>query len=238
MPSVKTLQISFSLPLRPSEIKQWRGAFIEMAGWEDDIFHNHANETQTDEEGNATVVKTERKYHYRYPAVQYRVRRGRAAVFATGAGLSALQKVLTKADWNLNWEGEQQTLYVEDIKMYECVPAMLDTPKLYKIYRYLPLNEKNYERWNNCAGLRERIDLLEHLLTQHIIAYCKSLNWFPEERVVVTLQDIIKTRTVPYHKVRLKAFDLQFTANILLPDFVGVGKGVSAGFGELRGWEE
>ncbi len=238
MQTVKTLQISFSLPITASEIRQWRGAFIQMAGWQDDVFHNHANETRTDENGNNKVVKTHQKYHYRYPMVQYRVHRGKAAVFATGQGLEALQKVLAQADWNLNWQGEKRTLYIEDIKMYQCVPAMLTAPKLYKIYRYMPFNDKNYDRWKNCAGLRERIDLLEHLLTQHIVAYCKSLEWFPEERVVVTLQDMVKTRTVPYHEAKLKAFDLQFTTNILLPDFIGIGKGVSQGYGEMSEWKE
>ena len=58
---IRTLSISFDLPLFTRQIPQWRGAFVELAGVENDLFHNHYNEvgsgkwevgTQLSEVGN------------------------------------------------------------------------------------------------------------------------------------------------------------------------------------------
>ena len=216
---IKTLNISFNLPVRDHQNAQWRGAFIEMAGWENDLFHNHIN------------AET---YIYRYPRIQYRIQNGKASIFAVNEGVDALQQVLANNEWIVNWEGQQFQLFVEDLRMQEHYLTMNKQPITYQLKNYLPFNSKNYEAWLNCSNLKERIILLEGILVGHILAFCTSMDWRLTDRLEIDIQNIFLTKEVEYHKVRLLALNLEFSVNIILPNKIGLGKAVSHGFGSLR----
>ena len=152
---VKTLQLSFDLDINAGQLSKWRGAFIEMAGWEDDRFHNH---------------KGQKSYHYRYPVIQYRMNKGKAGLLAINDGVEAVQQVLAKNDWVLNWQGKRHELKIADLKMSEQPIQVLEEPRPYRIYKWVALNQENLTKWDNCAGLVERIQLLEPILTSHLVA--------------------------------------------------------------------
>lgn len=214
--ALKSLLISFDHPIYTRQIRRWRGAFIEMAGWEDNLFHNH---------------RSKEKYHYRYPQIQYRARKGKAAIFAIGDGVGALQKVLATSDWQIHWDGKAHALQIEDLRMNEHYLRMLAQPRTFKLYRWLALNSDNYTRWTACQNMVERIQLLEKLLTNHLLATLWGLGFDPAERVVVSIQEIRRTVPIRYHEAQLLAFDVVFSCNVLLPAGLGIGKGVSLGFG-------
>lgn len=213
---VRTLILSFNLPLYARQIPRWRAAFIEMAGWEDDRFHNHRGDG---------------KYHYRYPVIQYRVRKGKAAIFAVNEGVEALQKVLASSDWNIRWEGRTQALMVEDLRMQENELRMLAEPKRYQVCQYLALNQTNYQVWQSAKNFIERAHLLEALLRNHLLSCLWGLGWDSEERIEVNLHEIRGSRPVSFKGVHQIAFDLVFDANVLLPPEAAMGKAVSLGFG-------
>jgi hypothetical protein len=48
------------------------------------------------------------------------------------------------------------------------------------------------------------------------------------------IQDILNERVVRYKGVELTSFDLTFNVNFFLPDYIGLGKGVSIGFGSAH----
>jgi hypothetical protein len=175
MSTLKSLSLSFSLPLYTRQIPQWRGAFNEMAGWEHDHFHNHRGDDG---------------YHYRYPRIQYRVRRGKAALFAVNEGVEALQQVLASSSWELNWQGEKVKLMVEDLRMNEHEIRLLSQPRTYKIFRYVALNEENYEKWRKADGYQERGHILETCLRNHLLSCLWGLGWEGEEEIRVRLQEI------------------------------------------------
>ena len=213
---VRTLSISFNLPIYPRQIPQWRGAFIEMAGWEDALFHNH---------------KGDKEYHYRYPKLQYRVRRKNASIFAVNEGVDALQQVLATNDWKLNWQGEVKQLQIEDLGMYEHRFRFLQAPQKYRLRKWMALNPENHQRWESCNGLLQRIGLLERLLRNHLLAGLWGMGWEPREQVSVQLERIDRTGYLPFHGTKLLAFDVTFSANVFLPPGMAIGKGVSLGFG-------
>lgn len=217
--SLQTLHLTFSHRIFSREIPNWRGAFIEMAGWEDDLFHNHQNSQERD------------GYLYRYPLVQYRFYKGRAGLFALNEGVEAIQKVLTTSDWMLNWEGQKVYLQVEDLKMNEYKLKIIPDRKPYKLFKWLALNQDNYEKWQACKGIKARIDLLERILGSNLISLCKGLNWRPEERIEVNIQEIRHTEMVRYHETKLLSFNIVYDTNVLLPPGIAIGKGVSHGFG-------
>jgi len=224
---LKTLSLSFSLPISSRQISQWRGAFIEMAGWEDELFHNHNNEGS----GGRSQESGQHNYHHRYPLIQYRVRRGKATIFAINEGVEALQQVLANSDWKLNWQGNIETLQVEDLAMNEHYFRMLPKPKEYRLKQWLALNQEGYREWQQCDGYLQRGALLQRKLRNHLVGLFKGLQWDWPERFEVTLQNIDQTRVIQYHDTELMSFDITFTLNVLLPMDIAIGKGVSHGFG-------
>lgn len=129
-------------------------------------------------------------FHYRYPLIQYRVRYKKAAIFALGEGVQALQKVLATSDWQINWQGKPKTLQVEDLRMY--ATFIKTTPQLqtYKLYKWLALNQKNYALWQQCNGLIKRIQLLENVLRGHLLVALWGMGWREDVPIEVCIQEM------------------------------------------------
>ena len=180
---------------------------------------------------SSTVRRPPSPYHHRYPLIQYRVRRGKATIFAINEGVEALQQILAKSDWKLNWQGNIESLQVEDLEMNEHYFRMLAQPKEYRLKQWLALNQESYREWRQCNGLLERAQLLQRKLENHLVGLFKGLQWDWSERFEVQLQNIDRSNVIHYHDTQLMCFDVTFTTNVLLPSDIGIGKGVSHGFG-------
>lgn len=285
--NIRTLSLSFDLPIAHRQLPQWRGAFAELAGVENDLFHNHKNafqlempdagyqmpdalqrsnsaysfvpqpeneaysaisqvkstgQNQTDTESLHSPIPPSPyspippsphppTYHYRYPLIQYRAQKGNASIFAINEGIEAVQGVLSSRNWQINWEGAPRPLLITGMQMQEYDLRLLPRPKAYQLYRWLALNEENYARWQQCDSLVARITLLERILASQILAFAGSVGWRVPERVEVRLQNLGATQKVYCHGMPLLAFDVSYTANVLLPPHIALGKGVSHGFG-------
>lgn len=246
-PTLRTLSLSFDLPLSHRQIPQWRGAFVELAGLENDLFHNHQNELKVEEvledfdlQGEAgsssepvaaPATAPGTAYHYRYPLIQYRAMKGQASLFALNEGIEAVQTVLSNNTWNITWEKEPLLLQITGMQMQEYQLRMFNRPKTYQLYKWLALNPDNYEKWQRCSSLVERAALLERVLAGHILAFASSIGWRLPERLEVQLQNINATNKVVCHGAPVIAFDVTYSANILLPAHIALGKSVSHGFG-------
>ena len=103
----------------------------------------------------------------------------------------------------------------------------------YRIYNWLALSQDNYQRYQQIQNDLERIDFLEGILKANIIAFAKGVKWDVDRTIHLRIDEVIKTKLVPYKSQKLMAFDLTFRSNVFLPDFVGLGKGVSLGFGTV-----
>jgi len=215
-PVFKTLSISFDLPIQHRQVVQWRGAFIEMAGWEDDLFHNH---------------KGDEGYHRRYPLIHYRIRQNYASIVAINEGVDSLQKILSSAEWVIRWEEKPRHLQIQDLRMNEHQHRMTKRPQTYRLFKYIAFHVENYRRWLKARNYQERVTLLQEVLTGHLLGYATAMNWRLPERLEVDIQFVQMIQNVRLHNTPLLAFNLTYTCNLLLPDGIALGKGVSHGFG-------
>ena len=221
--NIKTLSLTFSLPIYTRQIQNWRGAFIQMAGWQDDRFHNHDNRPTEDRPPSA--------YHYRYPLIQYRVRQGKASLFAINEGVPALQQVLATNDWNIIWQGKPTALQVEDLRMNEHYLRTTPQPHRYKMFKWIALTADSFQEWETNKNMIQRTMLLQKKLENHLIGLFKGLQWDWQERIEVSLELVRKVQPMQVHGVKLLAFDIEFSTNVLLPTGIAIGKSVSHGFG-------
>lgn len=220
MQTIKSLSLTFDLPIYGRQLPQWRGAFIEMGGWENDHFHNHDGD-----EG----------YHYRYPLIHYRLHKGKAGIVAFNEGVEALQQVLATSDWHINWQGESHPMQIQDLKMREWHLRLLDTLKPHKLFKWIALNNENYHRWRDCQNLAERATLLENILTGQILGFCTAMGFqIPDRSLKVQLKNLQLLQKVKCHGQDMMAFNVEFETNLDLPDSIALGRGVSLGFGWLQ----
>lgn len=213
---VRLLHLDFDLPLRQAQARHWRGAFAKLAGWDNDLLHNH---------------QSAEAYHYRYPLVQYRARRGRASITAFNEGVEALQAVLSKGELRINWREQALGIKIEDIHLVQHQLACLPEPRRYRIRHWLALNQENYQRWQQQPGLAQRAALLEQVLVGQLLGFCTAMGYELPERLEVSILDLERTLKVSLHGNPMLALDVAFAANLSLPQGLGLGRGVSTGYG-------
>jgi len=75
------------------------------------------------------------------------------------------------------------------------------------------------------------------VLHKQVLSLLEQLDSAPaaSDALTVKIQQVKDERWVSYKKVKMLAFSLEFTANVHLPDYVGLGKGCSEGWGVVKG---
>lgn len=104
---------------------------------------------------------------------------------------------------------------------------------IYKLSRWLPLNQDNYELFSSLESLQEKCAFLERLLVGNILSFAKGVGIFFDSEVEASIVDIEMMGQYKFKNVNMLGFDVVFSTNVSLPQYVGLGKGVSLGFGMI-----
>lgn len=211
------LLVRFRTELSMIELPYFRGAIIGMVGTDHVLFHNHHGDG----------------FRYSYPLVQYKRINGRAALLCIGDGAPEIGHLLVNMRSEITLAGRATMLEVDNIRGTRFNIQLWQTPMTYTIRRYLPFNQANYQAWRDMEGVVEKTMLLERCLTGNILSMCKSLGLRFDDTVTARVLSVERSQTITYKGVKMSAFDLVFTSNVSLPDFIGLGKGVSTGFGTV-----
>ncbi|MDR2203631.1 MAG: hypothetical protein LBE76_04970 [Nitrososphaerota archaeon] len=97
---------------------------------------------------------------------------------------------------------------------------------------WLAFNEANYSAFRDCDKTQKKA-FLEKILVGNTLSCLKGLGIFVDYRIesyVVSFRSFC----VRAHGNLFKAFTARFFLNVDLPDFIGLGKSVSKGFGTIR----
>ena len=220
MTQLSYLTAVFDLPLKDRDIPRWRSAWSEMAGFEMDRFHNH-------KPGDEGVI-------YRYPQVQYRTHQGKAALLAIGDATADVQQALSVGPWEIVWNYKPKPISLDDLQLEVHDIQLTDHFFEYRLCAYLPFNDRNFNRWKAAKGLLSRIKILQGLLAGHLLNFATGIGWKIPRRFEVEITNVEKEYSMPLHGVQRPAFDLTFRTDLQLPPDIGLGKGVSHGYGILK----
>lgn len=220
------------------------GAVTKAAGWENDLFHNHAGnqlrvgpapERVPAGHGQAeqpqSLLLSHQQYHYRYPLIQYRVIEGKAALLGFNEGADALRSWLLQGKRSISIAGSASTLEIRGMEEHSHRLRMLPHWKYYRLMDYQPFHAENYKKWQAAEDLGARIQLLQQCLTGQLLSVATGLDWRIPERLEVRPMHIRSTREVRTHKSSRLAFNLIYKCNLDLPAGIAVGRAVSHGFG-------
>ena len=113
------------------------------------------------------------------------------------------------------------------------VIQLSNIPKVYHLHQWQPLNTKNYEQYQSTDSLIEKIKILERVLTGNILSFLKGVDIHIEEQIDIHITNITGQRPTNYKGIKLIVFDIEFKTNLCLPQYIGIGKNASIGYGIL-----
>jgi hypothetical protein len=214
--TVPTIEISFKTTkdLDFNDTSKLRG-FIGRLFSENILLHNHDNES----------------VRYTYPRVQYKIMDFHAVVIGLAEGIEALRPLAQLDRIIIGHEDIQ----IEDFQIIEDQSRLgiLKEPIPYSFLSpWLALNEKNYEQYQKLGTWAKKKELLEKILIGNIISMSKSLGYTVPEPIKANIISLKEVQT------RLKGTPMlgflgTFLVNFEIPDYWGIGKSVSRGFGTV-----
>ena len=213
---VYTLLISFKNDIAPFEVHLLRGALLNLLGNDADVlFHNHV------EDG----------FRYAYPLIQYKRIKQKAAIVCVNEGVEVVGNLLAKGLKEICLGDKIVELELQHISPRKTTIQVWDSTFKYRINRWLPLNKDNYEKYKTLETVSEKTEMLEKIIVANLLSFLKGVNIRVDKQISCTLLNLSEPYLIRNKGIDLMAFDVEFRTNLSLPEYVGIGKSASIGFG-------
>lgn len=167
---------------------------------------------------------------YSYPLVQYGIINGRAYMFGIDDGVQAI-KELTNNLKELQLTRHYNIIEKQLTEKQTDINTTREQHKYIFVTPWIGLNQKNYQKYKETTDQREKKLLLNKILIGNILSMCKGLGIIVNHQIKVKTH--LNVKTVQYKSVYMEAFTGEFITNFQLPDYIGLGKGVSQGYGTI-----
>lgn len=216
---LRTLFITFQNEIGALPVSAFRGAVIEKVGRQHTLFNNHLSDQE---------------YVYNYPLIQYRKVSGKPAIFCLDEGVDEIHKLFEQRNWTISLLGNPFSLKVDRIDMKTTNLNVWEKMFHYRIWNWMALNEENWTHYQRLDSMVEKVAMLEKILIGNILSFAKGIDWRIEKQVKVVIKDLKLERSSRMKDIKVRTFEVDFRSNVYLPDFLGLGKGVSRGFGIIK----
>lgn len=216
MKKIRYLTIQFENEIEAWEIPAFRGAVIAKAGNEHILFHNHLND---------------REFLYGYPVIQYKRIGKRPMLVCLDYGTDEIHHFFNTGNLELEIGNRKITLVVSKLNLNQINLQVWEKSFRFRIRNWIALNQENYQKYIQIRDELSQMEFLENLLKANIISFAKGIKWDVDKQINLRIDKILSSKLVPYKGAKLIGFDIEFRTNVYLPEFIGLGKGVSLGFG-------
>ncbi len=216
---IKIAQLQFpEIRLKASELHKARGYFSKEFK-EFDLLHNHDLKTG--------------KVIYRYPAIQFKIADKNFSIFSYGDKAIEIMKRIFLNSHEIRVDNKKMKIYQTNLDVNSAEIGISEEFFLYAFFSpWIALNQKNYNEYVKLDSKEEKTEKLNSILINNIISFCKFAGYTIPEKIQ------IKSRfcEVPVNLKSLThiAFKGDFMANFKLPDYLGLGKSSSRGYGCIK----
>jgi len=173
------------------------------------------------------------KLRYAYSLVQYKVINNTPYLIGLGEGADLLVDLFLEMK-SLDLNGQHYPIQHKQIEVKEVSAGYSKDLHTYEFKTlWMGLNQKNYPTYKQLAD-SEKKKYLQKILTGHILGFCKGMDiWLESHQHIMLNAQLTETMT-SFKNTKMSAFKGQFTTNVLLPNWVGLGKSVARGFGTIQ----
>jgi hypothetical protein len=204
------------IKLKTRDAHKLRGFFGELFREHSPLLHNHYDDGSI---------------RYAYPLVQYKVIDKVPLLTGFGEGSKLLTELFLKIKY-LDIEGLRYDINSKNIT--NILNNLGDFSQLYEYgfkTLWMALNQKNFDIYKNLKTEEEKAGFLERQLQNNILSFYKGVGFRIDERIMV--KGHFREKTTRFKNRNMMAFEGRFVSNALLPDFAGIGKSTSRGFGTV-----
>ncbi len=220
MPKIRYLKVRFANNIFAGEIPYFRAAVIQATEGRSSLFHNH----QPEDPG---VI-------YRYPLIQYKVSEKKATIVCLNEGTDDIHHLFGKRYLNLRIGKREEQFEIEDIHLNYFNVQRWQARFSYALKDWQALNQENFRRYEQIGTERERLAFLENILRANLLSFANGVGWQVDGPLTAGITRLKGVRRLPFKGRKVLAFTLNFQTNVSLPDYLGLGKGVSIGFGSIK----
>ena len=216
---INTFRLNFSNPISFNEIPYLRGAIIKITKKQEILFHNHDKDNT---------------FRYDYPLIQYKRINGNAAIIFIERGTDKIIDFINNNKDIADIGNRKTTLEIEKVDANDTIVQIWESEFTYSIRKYLPLNKINYEKYIQTDDIIEKYQILENVLVGNILSFAKGMGIYFNNKIKVTILQVDEPKVYRFKNIKMMGFDIRFKSNVSLPDYIGLGKGVSIGFGMIK----
>lgn len=203
------------IQLQTRDAHKLRGYFGNLFMEHSPLLHNHYDDGSS---------------RYAYPLVQYKVIDRVPALVGFQEGAELLVSLFLKIR-ELDIEGQHFPVLAKNIQQKQCELTVNQ-----QLYNYsfktlwMALNQENFRKYLQLDET-EKGTFLNHQLQNNILSFYKGLSFRTNERIMVITR--MEEKQTLFKNQSMLAFAGQFTSNAYLPEWAGIGKAVSRGFGTV-----
>ncbi len=204
----------FKVTDSPSSLR----GFIANLFPDNPLLHHHLN--NPDKKG----------FVYTYPKIQYKIIDGIPMVLGIEEAKEAV-KTISNID-HLDLKGKKYSVVDKNLIEQDTDFGVSEDMLSYKFLTpWLALDEESYKRYKR-RNEDERKKQLESILIGNIISMAKGLEYVITDRISATV-DVHEVQT-SLKGTPMLGFLGAFSVNFEIPDYWGIGKSVSRGFGTIK----
>lgn len=215
---IEITTLSFpELRLRAADAGKLRGYFAKTFGDDSVLFHNH-----TEADG----------FRYAYTLIQYKVLRGTPTVVGLAEGARLVMQAFMDVE-ELDLAGQVVRVDDKELKVDKVEAGVIDELREYELATPVwAFNQENYKAFHALEEAKQA-GFLKKLFTSHIVTALKGIGCEVTKETPIMLSLRLEQRMVNAKNHRMQMYVGGFTANVALPDGIGIGKSVSKGFGTV-----
>lgn len=219
MKSIRVLTVTFDTELANYEIPAFRGAIIAKVGRENILFNNHLSDDT---------------FLYKYPLIQYKLIGKKPAIQCIDLAVDEIHKFFTKSSWDIRFSDRDIEMKILRLDMNQFKMQVWDKSFTYDIRSWIALNQENHKKYQAIESLSDKIVFLEKILTGNILSFAKGIEWTIDKPISLKIKELKEPRPVKLKSQTIMGFNITFTTNVFLPNYIGLGKGTSLGFGMVH----
>lgn len=204
-----------NIKMETREAHKLRGYFGNLFKEHSPLLHNHYDDGSS---------------RYAYPLVQYKVIDHLPVLVGFLDGSDLLVNLFLKIR-ELDIEGKIFPVLAKNIQHKE-----YDLSVNQQLYNYtfktlwMALNQENFKKYSQLNEF-EKSSFLNRQLQNNILSFFKGVSYYTNEKVMAIVST--EEKQTQFKNQQMLAFAGQFTTNVLLPEWAGIGKAVSRGFGTI-----
>ncbi|MEA3443116.1 MAG: CRISPR-associated endonuclease Cas6 [Bacteroidota bacterium] len=214
--TIKQSIIQFpDIGLNTRDAHKIRGYFGNLFKEQSPLLHNHWDDGSL---------------RYAYPMVQYKVIDGRPVLVGFEEGGDLLVSLFLKIK-ELIIDDRQYLVLAKNIHQKNIELTVNQQLYSYKFKTlWMGLNQKNFKLYQQITD-EEKKGFLNRQVQNNILSFYKAFDFRVSDKIMVTAG--LTEKQTKFKDKPMLAFSGSFTSNAFIPDYCGLGKSVSRGFGTV-----